>query len=608
MAQTAPLVSYVKGILRRIVHSYGILLTFILFIQPLFSAELREIYSNSGGRIRTFDPIYADDLASRDLTGAVFDTLVEYDYITRPYKLKPSMLQKMPACSKDFTRYDFTLRNDLYFQSANSMKNLPKSQRKITSADVKYSFLRLADSRLYSPLYWLVRGKIVGIDDFHRRSAEKKDNSIYDENIGGFIIHDDLNFSIILTSPDPRFLYRLALPNMGIVPRYAVEKEGKNFGRKPVGSGAFILQKWINDYKIILTKNSEYKEEFFPQAENPADRLRALPLADKIDISLIRQPMTSYLMFLRGDLDYHALDKDKADVAAPGGKLSDALAKRGIKLVCFPEFEIRYVGFNFKDPLLGSNLKLRAALTAAYDVKRRVEFTNNQLIPVTSAVPPDVSESCRGIRHPYAGTGVENAAKLLADAGFPNGKNPLTGKPLQLTFDQSGSSALHRQYGELAEADFAKIGVDLSSVLNNNPRFYEKLRQGTIQLFRLSWIGDYPDAENFLQLFYSGNIGGCNRCNYSNPEFDKLYEEAVKLPESPRRDKLYRQMAELVNRDCVWILEGIPLSWQLRHCWMQNFAHHDFGFVRWKYLTADPEKRRKVKKTFTPLSFKNLQQ
>ena len=124
MAQTVPLVSYVKGILRRIVHSYGILLTFILFIQPLFSAELREIYSNSGGRIRTFDPIYADDLASRDLTGAVFDTLVEYDYITRPYKLKPSMLQKMPACSKDFTRYDFTLRNDLYFQSANSMKNI----------------------------------------------------------------------------------------------------------------------------------------------------------------------------------------------------------------------------------------------------------------------------------------------------------------------------------------------------------------------------------------------------------------------------------------------------------------------------------------------------
>ena len=589
----------------KIIRFFGILLTVLSFC--LNASEIREIHSNSGGRIRTFDPIYADDLASRDLTGAVFDTLIEYDYTARPYVLKPSMLTQMPVCNADFTRYDFSLRDDLFFQAAHSMKHLEKEKRKITSRDVKYSILRLADSRLYSPLYWLVRGKIAGIDKFHERSAKYTDNSIYDEEITGFIIHDDLNFSIVLSSPDPRFLYRLALPNMGIVPRYAVEKEGRNFSRKPVGSGAFVLEKWINDYKIILSANRDYRQEFFAAAENVSDRKLPLPLADKIDISLIRQPMTSYLMFLRGDLDYHALDKDKADVAAPGGKLAPALAERGVKLVSFPEFEIRYVGFNFKDPVLGKNLKLRAALTAAYDVKRRVEFTNNQLIPVSCAVPPDVSSSCRNVKHPYAGIGLQKAAQLLAEAGFPDGINPATGKPLNLTFDQSGSSTLHRQYGELAAADFAKLKINVSSVLNNNPRFYEKLRQGTIQLFRLSWIGDYPDAENFLQLFYSGNIGGCNRCNYSNPEFDKMYEEAIKLPDCQKRDILYRKMAELINKDCVWILEGIPLSWQLRHTWLENFIHHDFGFVRWKYLTVNPSKKQSVKKTFTPLSFKDLQ-
>lgn len=579
----------------------------VLLLCSLSAGNERIIFSNSGGRIRTFDPVYADDLASRDITGAVFDTLLEYDYTSRPYKLKPSMLKCMPRANKDFTRYDFELRDDLYFQPVFALEKTTDAERKITSKDVKYSILRLADSRLHSPLYWLVRGKISGINDFHNKSASCTGNGIYDEDIPGFIINSDTCFTIILTESDPRFLYRLALPNMGIVPRRAVEREGSRFGRRPVGSGAFTLHTWINDYKIILKKNPRYRQEFFEHADTPADRKKSLPLSDVIDISLIRQPMTGYLMFLRGDLDYHALDKDKADVAAPGGKLVPALAERKVRLVSFPEFEVRYVGFNFKDKKLKDNLKLRAALCAAYDVRRRVEFTNHQLIPVSSPVPPDVSGSCRNIVHPYVNTGIEKAKQLLAEAGYPGGIDPETGKPLELTFDQSGSSTLHRQYGELAAADFARLGINVKSILNNNPRFYEKLRQGNFQLFRLSWIGDYPDAENFLQLFYSGNIGGCNRCGYSNKQFDMMYEEASKLPDSPRRSLLYRQMAELVNRDCVWILEGIPLSWQLSHGWLENFRHHDFGFVRWKYMSVSSEKRAKLKKTFTPLSFKDLQ-
>ena len=592
------------------IQSKAIALLLMVVLQLLcsvYASEERVIYSNAGGRIRTFDPIYADDLASRDITGAVFDTLVEYDYTARPYKLKPSMLKSMPIADSSFTRYDFELRDDLYFQKVNALANAEPNELKVTSKDVKYSFLRLADSRLHSPLYWLVRGKIAGINEFHAKSASAVGNGIYDENIAGFIIKSDTRFTIVLTEPDPRFLYRLALPNMGIVPRRAVELEGRKFGRRPAGSGAFILQKWINDYKIILQRNPRYRQEFFALADSAADRKKPLPLADKIDISLIRQPMTGYLMFLKGDLDYHALDKDKTEVAAPGGKLVPALAERKVRLVSFPEFEIRYVGFNFKDEKLKNNLKLRAALCAAYDVRRRVEFTNHQLIPVSSAVPADVSEACRSIVHPYANLGIEKAKQLLAEAGYPEGKDPVTGESLVLTFDQSGSSTLHRQYGELAAADFARLGINLVSSLNNNPRFYEKLRQGIIQLFRLSWIGDYPDAENFLQLFYSGNIGGCNRCNYSNPEFDKMYLEASKLPDSPKRDELYKKMAELINRDCVWILEGMPLSWQLSHNWLENFRHHDFGFVRWKYISVNPEERIKLKQTFTPLSFKDLQ-
>ena len=577
---------------------------FFLCVASLCCHAQRTVFSNSGGKIRTLDPIHADDLASRDLLGAIFDTLVEYDYTQRPYSLKPSMVKVMPLPSHNFTQFHFSLRNDLMF---------PKTplfpERKITPHDVKYSLLRLADSRLNSPLYWLVRGKIKGFDEFHKLSAStpKNDFAIYDDPVPGFVIHNDSEFTITLNHSDPAFLYRLALPNTAIIRREAVEKYPNSFGRNPHGSGPFVLQKWINDYKVVLVRNPHYRFEVFDKASNSSDRSRPLPLADKIEIALIRQPMTSYLMFLRGDIDFHSLDKDKADVAAPGGNLAPALKKRKVSLISFPEFEIRYVGFNFKDPLLAGNKKLRAALSLAYDVRRRVKFTNNQLIPVQSPIPPGVKGFDPLFRNPNASCDLEKARKLLAEAGFPNGIDPSTNSPLVLTFDQSGSTTTHRQYGELAAADFAKLGIKVVSVLNNKPRFYEKLRQGKTQLFRLSWIGDYPDAENFLQLFYSKNSGGCNRCQYSDPEFDRLYEKLSQLPDSPERVSICRKMVDILTADCVWIHEGIPLSWQLKHDWLENFHPHDFAFIRWKYISVDPQKRERLKKTFTPLGFKDLQ-
>lgn len=143
-------------------------------------------------------------------------------------------------------------------------------------------------------------------------------------------------------------------------------------------------------------------------------------------------------------------------------------------------------------------------------------------------------------------------------------------------------------------------------MLNNNPRFYEKLRQGKLQLFRLSWVGDYPDAENFLQLFYSKNIGGCNRIGFSDPEFDRMFEAILPMPDSPERTRRYREMVEYLAGKVPWVFEGFPIAYQLNHAWLQNYRPHDFAFARWKYLTVDPEERERIRKSFRPLSFREL--
>ena len=319
--------------------------------------------------------------------------------------------------------------------------------------------------------------------------------------------------------------------------------------------------------------------------------------------------MSSWLLFLQGNLDLNALDKDNLDLVAGGGaELAPALKARGIRLLRTPEFEVRYVGFNFSDPLLGKNLKLRQALSLAYDVRRRVEHTNFQLIPAQGPIPPGVAGYDPGYRNPNAADDVEAARRLIAEAGFPGGRDPATGEPLRFSFDQTGNSSAYRQLGELTAADFARLGVETEPVLNNNPRFYEKLRQGRLQLFRLSWVGDYPDAENFLQLFYSKNIGGCNRVGFSDPEYDRMFEAILPMPDSPERTERYREMVRYLGTKCPWIFEGFPIAYQLNHAWLENYHPHDFAFARWKYLTVDPERRRQLKATFTPLSMRELNQ
>ena len=166
----------------------------------------------------------------------------------------------------------------------------------------------------------------------------------------------------------------------------------------------------------------------------------------------------------------------------------------------------------------------------------------------------------------------------------------------------------HRQIAEMTAADWGKLGIKVTINLNNPARFYQKLRKGEVQTFRLSWIGDYPDAENFLQLFYSRNAGGANRAGYNDPEFDAMFEKILTMPDSPERTALYCKMAEDLVMQAPWIFESQPISFQLKHAWLENYQPHDFACNRWKYWSIDHQRKKALKQDFRPLSFKELRQ
>jgi ABC-type transport system substrate-binding protein len=510
----------------------------------------------------------------------------------------------MPEISPDRRSYRCKLRDDLYF-AADS--RIPENCRKVTAGDVKFSILRIADARNHSPVYWIYRNRISGIGEFRRRSAgmAKGDMSIYDEEISGIKIISDREFILTLDEPDPGFLFLLAMPNAAVVSRRAALASGENgLTHRPAGSGPFVLEMWVPNLKLRFLRNPDYRTEYFPQAADPADRTRKLPLLDAVEICQVRQMMTQWMLFLQGNLDRNALDKDNSETLAAGGEILPALAERGVILEKHQEFEIRYIGFNFRDPLLGKNLKLRQALRAAYNIPRRISHASGMLIPAAGPVPSGIAghiPAPAAVEPDY-----EKIAALLAEAGFSGGIDPATGEALKFTFDQAGSTVNHRQMGELAADDWRKIGIQTTARLNSRPLFAGNLRRGKFQIFRYSWVGDYPDAANFLQLFYSKNIGSCNYCGYADEEFDRMYETAAAMPDCPERTELYCRMVRHLNEQCVWIYEGFPVSGVLSYNWLENSVPHDFNFTRWKYLSVDVAKRERMKKSFRPLSLGEL--
>ncbi len=560
-----------------------------------------------GKKIASLDPALAADTASQYMTAAFYDTPLQYNYTARPYRLEPSMLAAMPELSADRRTYRCRLRDDLFFQPAECFPD--RESRRVTASDLVFSILRLADPRVRSTGYWLVRGRIRGIGTFREQAglSEKNDLSVYDRGCTGLRVLDSRTFEIELEKPDPRFIYALAMPYFSAVSRRAAAFYGPDFTDRIIGSGPFVLTEWVKDYVIRMKRYDEYREEYFPGADNPVDRKRRLPLLDGMTCYLVKQPLAAWLMFLQGELDYCALDGENFDAVVNEQKqLSPALRKRRITLHAAPEFQINYIGFHFADPLLGKNLALRRAISLAFDKELRSRITNGRLQPVYGPLPPWTDGWEADLRGPYGEKNLTRARELMKEAGFPGGINPATGKPLTLTFDQAGSDTFYRQTAELLAADLAQIGIVLKPEFSNRARFFQKLASGQAQLFRLSWTGDYPDAENFFQLFYGPNAETCNRVFFRDAEFDRMYEEIKNMPSSPERTEKYRRMTRRLLDQCPWIFETQPVAYVLTHCWMRNYQPHDFGFNRWKYFSADPELRRQVRRSFTPLSMSEL--
>lgn len=547
--------------------------------------DQKAVHLSLPARIKALDPIQQNDVYTGLQIALAFEPLLEYHYLKRPYQLVPKLAESMPEVAKDKITYTIRLKKGVRFQDDPSF---PQGRgREVTARDFVYSWKRLANPKNTATGWWTLDGKIEGLNEW-REAAGKSGKIDYDTEVSGLKVLDSHTLQVRLKKPSAIFLHSLATLPTSVVPREAVERYGDDFGQRPVGTGPYVLKENVPGSKLVWDRNPTYRQAFYPSEGMPGDKEaglledagQPLPRNDRIITHINEEHMPLWLSFLAGELDLSSVPKDSFGDAIPGGeKLSPELEKKGVRLITFPQVDLTRVSFNFADPLLAKNKQLRQALSLAFDTAPMIKtFYNGQAIPAQGPIPPGLAGYDAAFRNPWRQHDLDKAKALLAKAGYPGGKGL---PPLDFV---SVASASSRQISEYIQRQFAQLGVQLNVQSFSWPEYVMRVKNKQGQLWSFGWQAFYPDAENFLQLFYGKNgAPGPNDMNYANAKFDALYEKAVMLLDEKARLPLYRQMADIAVDDVPCIFVAHRTDKLLAQPWLANVKMHNFAYDQAKY-------------------------
>lgn len=468
---------------------------------------------NLDQNLTSLDPAFARNQNAIWMINQVFNGLVQVDANLNTIPC----IAKSWEISSDQLQYTFHLRDDVYFHDDPLFKN--GKGRKVLAADFSYSFYRLIDPKVASSGGWIFSDKV-------------KDAS-------SFKAINDSTFQITLVKPFPAFMKLLTAQYCSVVPKEVVDHYGKDFRSHPIGTGPFKFKYWKEDEILVLLKNEKYWEK---SGESK------LPYLDAVKVSFISDKQSAFMNFIKKDLDFfNSVDGSyRDDVLTKSGKMTSKY-KGKFQLIKGPYLCTEYVGIlvdTSKQLVKNSPLrfkKIRQAINYAIDRKKLIKYLRNSI--GTPAVNGFIPKGMPG----FDSTKVKGydynpglAAKLLAEAGFPAGK----GLP-EITLN---TTTTYKDLIEFIQGELNAIGMKIKVDVSPSASLRDLMSKNEVNFFRGSWIADYPDAENYLSVFYSKNRVpfGPNYTGYFNAEFDRLFEQSYYESDDQKRFELYRKMDNMV--------------------------------------------------------------
>jgi oligopeptide transport system substrate-binding protein len=619
------------------------------------------LYASFSERPKHLDPVqsYTEDEAR--FTQQVYEPPLQYHYLKRPYELIPLTAMEIPKAREidggKFTVYEVRIKPGIKYQphpafvdanlilppqnidALKSPYDLEKGTRELLADDYIYQIKRLAHPRLHSPIFGLMAEYIVGMAAY-ADALKKADRAgewldLRKHPLGGVEKVDAHTFRVTLNGRYPQFVYWLAMPFFAPVPweadRFFAQAgmEPKNFTLDwwPVGTGPYMLTENNPNARMVLEKNPNFHGEAYPSDGEPGDEEllkdagKPLPFIEKVVYSREKESIPYWNKFLQGYYDMSGISSDVFDQAVRVGIEGDAavspeMEEKGIELTTSVATSTGYIAFNWDDNVVGGSSersrKLRHALSIAFDVEEQITiFANGRGIAAQGPIAPGIFGYLDGkagmnpIVYEWAGDkpqrkSIEIAKKLLAEAGYPDGRDAKTGQPLVLYLDTVARGPGDKSVFDWYRQQFARLDVQLEIRTTDWNRFQEKIRKGTTQIFRLGWNADYPDPENFLFLLHGpqsrAKSQGENAANYVNPEYDALFEKMKNMANSPERQSIIDRMVDIARRDAPWIWGTHPKDFSLRHSWLANEKPNNMARNSIKYLKLDVEKRAALRR------------
>jgi ABC-type transport system substrate-binding protein len=559
-------------------------------------------------------------------------------------RIKPGILyQPHPAFARDGSggyRYSNLTPGDL--QHVETLADFKETgTRELTAADYVYEIKRLASPRLSSPIFGLMSEHIVGLAELAEelRAADSDKDAWLDLSkyqLAGVKQLDRYTFSIKIKGRYAQFVYWLAMSFFAPVPievdRFYAQKglAAKNLTLDwyPVGTGPYMLVENNPNARMVLERNPNYHGEKYPADGEPqdaqggliADAGKPIPFVDTVVFSREREIIPYWNKFLQGYYDSSAISSDNFDqavrvVVGSEAVVTPEMAAKGITLDTSVAASIFYMAFNWLDPVVGGDSeharKLRQAIAIAVDWEEFISiFNNGRGLAGQGPIPPGVF----GYREGEAGLNravydllngrphrksIAEARRLIAEAGYPGGRDAASGRPLVLYFDTVSRGPDDKPSIDWFIRQFRKIDIQLEVRDTDYNRFQDKVRDGAAQIFRWGWNADYPDPENFLFLFHSSQrkvpFQGENAGNYSNPEFDGLFDQMKNMQNSPERQALIDRMVAILRRDAPWSFGYHPMDYLLHHSWLKNLKPNQMARNSIKYRKIDVTLREELR-------------
>ena len=510
--------------------------------------------------------------------------------------------------------------------------------RELTAADYVYQIKRIASPFLHSPIAGVMREYIVGFDEFRKQIGEvyKEQENVW-QDLRGFEFEgvktiDRYTYQIRIKGKYPQLVFWLAMPFFSPMPWEAekfysqpgMEERNISLNWYPVGTGPFMLTENNPNLRMVMEKNPNFHGERYPEHGDPEDEDngllndagKELPLVDKAVYSLEKENIPYWNKFLQGYYDASGVSSDSFDQAiqfssAGDVQLTELMQEKGIQLKTAVTTSIFYKGFNMLDPVVGEDSErarlLRRAISIAVDYEEYISiFANGRGVASQGPIPPGIFGNIEGEQgiNPYVydwkndepkRKNIQLARELMTQAGYEDGVDPNTNKPLILNFDTPAAGPDAKAQLNWMRKQYQKLGIQLVIRATDYNRFQEKMRNGTSQIFQWGWNADYPDPENFFFLLYGPNgkveHHGENAANYANPEFDRLFEQMKNIRNGPERLKIIQSMVKILRHDAPWLWGFHPKAFSLFHDWYKNVKPNLMANNLLKYKRVDSEVR-----------------